>query len=108
MMNGAVFVMNNSVLNIEAGTVIKDTIWAAKAPTWRLLQPPRGGQIFAEGTRGTHHLYGGCGRHNFARRHRYLCAQFVGWRGDLWPERAQRGRGCRRQRTAFWAASMGV
>ncbi|HMJ64699.1 MAG TPA: hypothetical protein VK615_05055, partial [Candidatus Binatia bacterium] len=50
MLNGAVFVMNNAVLNIEAGTVIKGHNLGGQGTNVAALYVTRGGKIYAEGT----------------------------------------------------------
>src|SRR4030095_9069963 len=50
-LNGMVFVRNNGVLNIEAGTVIKGHNLGADSTNISALVICRGAKIFAEGTR---------------------------------------------------------
>ena len=50
VLNGAVFVMSNAVLNIEAGTVIKGHNLGGQGTNVAALYITRGGKIHAEGT----------------------------------------------------------
>ncbi len=50
VLNGAVFVMSNSVLNIEAGTVIKGHNLGGQGTNVAALYIERGAKIYAEGT----------------------------------------------------------
>lgn len=50
MMNGAVFVLSNAVLNIEAGTVIKGHNIGTQGTNVAALYICQGGKIYAEGT----------------------------------------------------------
>ena len=50
MLNGAVFVMSNAVLNIEAGTVIKGHNLGGQGTNVAALYITRGAKIYAEGT----------------------------------------------------------
>jgi len=50
ILNGAVFVMNNAVLNIEAGTVIKGHNLGGQGTNVAVLYITRGAKIYAEGT----------------------------------------------------------
>src|SRR6266498_2396537 len=50
VLNGASFVLSNSVLNIEAGTVIKGHNLGGQGTNVAALYVTRGAKIFAEGT----------------------------------------------------------
>lgn len=50
LLNGAVFVLNNAVLHIEAGTVIKGHNVGSQGTNVAALYVCRGGKIYAEGT----------------------------------------------------------
>ena len=50
LLNGAVFVLSNAVLNIEAGTVIKGRNVGSQGTNVGALYVTRGGKIYAEGT----------------------------------------------------------
>ena len=50
LLNGAVFVLSNAVLNIEAGTVIKGRNIGSQGTNVGALYICRGGKLYAEGT----------------------------------------------------------